>query len=174
MNCLGDLNVKAQQGEVYLDSIIKICTFLKEFVREDLLATLEGKELLVWILEVETKISFSLQFMHALNDQRDITNSPKDYYEATWRRILINPLGEQEAAAGYKFLKKMLFITTAASIKEEEFELSLFRKTCFGCSFPRYLLAADDCKLQSFKFYRQPTIQLAQKIWNIPECGATK
>jgi hypothetical protein len=32
----------------------------------------------------------------------------------------------------------------------------------------------DSAKLKSFLFYRAPTIEMAQKIWNIPEMGVTK
>jgi hypothetical protein len=32
----------------------------------------------------------------------------------------------------------------------------------------------DSAKLRSFLFYRFPTLEMAQKIWNLPEQGATK
>lgn len=32
----------------------------------------------------------------------------------------------------------------------------------------------DSAKLRSFKFYRTPTIEIAQNFWNLPERGATK
>lgn len=32
----------------------------------------------------------------------------------------------------------------------------------------------DSAKLKSLIFYRNPTLKLAQKIWNIPELGATR
>jgi hypothetical protein len=32
----------------------------------------------------------------------------------------------------------------------------------------------DSAKLRSFLFYRKPTIDIAQNIWNLPELGATK
>jgi hypothetical protein len=32
----------------------------------------------------------------------------------------------------------------------------------------------DSAKLRSFLFYRNPTLEMAQKIWNLPEQGATK
>lgn len=32
----------------------------------------------------------------------------------------------------------------------------------------------DSSKLRSFLFYRKPTIEMAQKIWNLPEMGATR
>lgn len=36
------------------------------------------------------------------------------------------------------------------------------------------MIMNDSAKLKSFIFYRNPTIQIAQKIWNIPEEGAIK
>lgn len=44
----------------------------------------------------------------------------------------------------------------------------------FGLSFPKYLIMNDSAKLRSFLFYRNPTLEMAQKIWNLPEQGATK
>lgn len=32
----------------------------------------------------------------------------------------------------------------------------------------------DSAKLRSFLFYRTPTLEMAQKIWNLPEQGATR
>lgn len=32
----------------------------------------------------------------------------------------------------------------------------------------------DSAKLKSFLFYRNPTLEMAQKIWNIPDLGAAK
>jgi len=32
----------------------------------------------------------------------------------------------------------------------------------------------DSSKLRSFVFYRKPTLKIAQKIWNVPELGATR
>jgi hypothetical protein len=71
-------------------------------------------------------------------------------------------------------MKKMLHITTSATIDESEHDFAIIKKLTFGLSFPKYLIMNDSAKLRSFKFYRTPTLEMAQKIWNIPELGATK
>lgn len=32
----------------------------------------------------------------------------------------------------------------------------------------------DQAKLDSFKFYRNPTIEMAQMLWNLPENGGIR
>jgi hypothetical protein len=71
-------------------------------------------------------------------------------------------------SAKYKFLKKMMIITTTAIITEQEMDWSLSKKMCFGLSYPRYMIDYDTARLKSFLFYRTPNVNLAQTIWNIP------
>lgn len=71
-------------------------------------------------------------------------------------------------------MKKLLHIATAATINESEHDFSIIKKISFGLAFPHYYIMNDSSKLRSFLFYRNPTLEMAQKIWNIPELGATK
>jgi hypothetical protein len=67
----------------------------------------------------------------------------------------------------------MLHIATASLINEETHDFIFFKKITFGWSFSKYMLMQSSAKLKSFLFYRTPTLAMAQKIWNMPENGAT-
>lgn len=44
----------------------------------------------------------------------------------------------------------------------------------FGMSYPQYYFSDKESLLRSMNFYRKPTVEVAQKIWNLPENGLTR
>lgn len=68
----------------------------------------------------------------------------------------------------------MLHTVAAAVINEESHDFKLIKVFSFGCSFPRYTIMSDSGKLRSLQYYRKPTVQLAQKFWNLSENGAIR
>jgi hypothetical protein len=50
----------------------------------------------------------------------------------------------------------------------------LIKKIIFGFSYPRYFVDYNTARLRTFSFFKSPTINLAKKIWNIPENGFSK
>lgn len=41
-------------------------------------------------------------------------------------------------------------------------------------SYPQYFFSDKEGQLKSMLFYRKPTIQMANKIWNLPDDGMTR
>lgn len=71
-------------------------------------------------------------------------------------------------------MKKMLHTAASAVLNEESHTLKITKLLAFGCSFPKYMIMSDSAKLKSLIYYRKPTIELAQKFWNLPENGAIR
>ena len=62
----------------------------------------------------------------------------------------------------------------SAVINESTYDLGVAKLFSFGFSCSQYLIMNDSAKLRSFVFYRHPTIDIAQQMWNLPENGAIK
>lgn len=62
----------------------------------------------------------------------------------------------------------MLGITTSAVLNESEQKGAFTKVMAFGISYPHYMISDKESILKSMNFYRKPTIELAQKIWNLP------
>lgn len=67
----------------------------------------------------------------------------------------------------YKDLKRILHNAVSSTLNESEHENAILQKIRFGFSFAKYLVMNDSSKIRSFKFYRAPTIEQAQIIWNM-------
>ena len=65
-------------------------------------------------------------------------------------------------------MRRMMGITTSAVLNEDEQKGAFTKVMAFGLSYPHYMISGQDCILRSMNFYRKPTIDLAQKIWNLP------
>ena len=68
----------------------------------------------------------------------------------------------------------MLHTATCAIINEEKRDLKLTKALAFGLSFPKYMIMRDSAILKIMLFYRNPTNEVAQNLWNLPENGAIK
>lgn len=68
----------------------------------------------------------------------------------------------------------MLAITTSACLDEEKCAFAITKLMSFGLSYPQYFFSDKEGQLKSMVFYRRPTIEMAGKIWNLPENGMTK
>lgn len=73
-----------------------------------------------------------------------------------------------------KSLKRKLHMIASAVINESTYEFGIAKLFSFGFSCSQYLIMNDSAKLRSFVFYRRPTIEIAQQMWNLPENGAIK
>lgn len=62
----------------------------------------------------------------------------------------------------------------SAVLNESTYNFAISKLFSFGVSCSQYLIMNDSAKLRSFIFYRRPTIQIAQHMWNLPENGAVK
>jgi hormone-sensitive lipase len=71
-------------------------------------------------------------------------------------------------------LKTLLHTTTSAILAEEAREFKITKLVAFGLSFPKYTIMSDEAKLISLQYYRKPTIEMAQKLWNLQEHGAIR
>ena len=92
-----------------------------------------------------------------------------------WQRVTFKkPKDIKSLINDTKKTKKMLHVAASAVINESAQNFSLIKLVSFGVSFPRYMIMNDSAKLRSFKFYRTPTIEIAQNFWNLPEKGTTK
>jgi hypothetical protein len=92
-----------------------------------------------------------------------------------WQRVtIIKPKDINSLINDTKKTKKMLHVAASAVINQSAQNFSLTKLLSFGVSFPRYMIMNDSAKLRSYKFYRTPTIEIAQDFWNLPEKGATK
>ena len=65
----------------------------------------------------------------------------------------------------------MLGITTSAVISEEKKDWDITKVITFGLSYPKYLISNKKSQLKSMRFYRKPEVNIARKIWNLPENG---
>ena len=70
--------------------------------------------------------------------------------------------------------KKVMAITTSACIEEDKCEYAFTKLMSFGLSYPQYFISDKEGQLKSMLFYRNPTIEMAKKIWNLPENGMTR
>lgn len=130
----------------------------------------------IWIVEFESKVICSMELiMNSLNLPYDITTVDKEYFPHVWEHIRTEKLGnESKVKSGLEFTKRMMAITTSACIDEDKCEFAFTKLVAFGLSYPQYFFSDKEGQLKSMIFYRKPTIQMARKIWNLPENGMTR
>lgn len=111
----------------------------------------------------------------SLTDEDDITTWPKEKNQAFWDKVRFETAGdEKKLSERFKYLKKVLGITTTAVIKEDKSEWAISKLVSFGMSYPVYMFNDKESQLISMRFYRNPKVDLAKKIWNLPENGMTR
>lgn len=103
----------------------------------------------------------------------DITTKNKEDFREVWKHIHFQNIGKRDKIKeAMAMLKRMMSITTSAVINENEYEWAISKLVSFGLSYPQYFISNKEGQLRSMIFYRKPTIQMARKIWNLPEKGA--
>lgn len=68
----------------------------------------------------------------------------------------------------------MLYSAASTVLASQKYESAFLQKLVFGLSMPKYMFMTDSAKLDSLPYYRQPTLEHAQSIWNMGEQGALK
>lgn len=124
----------------------------------------------IWILEFDTKVRCCLElFTNSLFIPLDITTLPKHKYESVWSRVQSEVVGDdKKVQEGLLFLKKVMAITTSAVLNEQSCGNAVSKLMSFGLSYPKYLFSDKEGQLRSMIFHRNPTIDMAKCIWNLP------
>lgn len=152
----------------------KVVTSIYEILNEEKLnAKSADIDKALWILEFESKIVCSMQFiMTSLDLPKDITTQPKQEYAHVWKHIHLKKIAPRDRIeSGMNLLKKGIYATTSACINEHESDWLISKVVSFALSLPKYLIAEKEGKLRSMVFNRKPTLEMAKNIWNLPENG---
>lgn len=152
----------------------KVVTSIYEILNEEKLnAKSADIDKALWILEFESKIVCSMQFiMTSLDLPKDITTQPKQEYAHVWKHIHLKKIASRDRIeSGMNLLKKGIYATTSACINEHESDWLISKVVSFALSLPKYLIAEKEGKLRSMVFNRKPTLEMAKNIWNLPENG---
>ena len=61
----------------------------------------------------------------------------------------------------------MLHTAASAVLSEKKRDFAFTKVVAFGLSFPKYSIMSESGKLKSLAYYRNPTIEVAQNLWNL-------
>lgn len=68
-------------------------------------------------------------------------------------------------------MKNMMNIAVASVLNKSQNHFQLIKQCSFCYQFLKYLINADSALLHSIPYYRKPTAEMVQKIWNLSENG---
>ena len=131
-------------------SIGRSWVFLEGLLKTQNLDKLDSKEKTVWMVEVESKLVCSLEFLGAFKEHSDITNSPKEDFQNVWSKITVcPPVDVKKLKKDTLKAKNMLHTAVSAVLSEQKRDFKLTKILAFGFSFPRYTIMSDSGKLKS-------------------------